>query len=263
MKRNMAIGLLFAATLIGACTTTTTVNRDRKEKPADAAKYNALLGIEYLKMGQLAAARDKIQRALEKDPNMPVAHTAAGILYDRLNEPDRADKHFRTAIRLDPSDPELLNQYGVFLCRQNKVADGEKLILQAAADPIYATPYLAYTNAGLCMSGAGRQADAEKYYLKALQMRPKFTRALAELAELKYAQGENLQARGYIERYIVANKELLTPDPDLPGMLWLGVRVERALQNPTTAEVYARRLRSEFPKTDQARELVKSERPAG
>jgi type IV pilus assembly protein PilF len=263
MKRYLAAALLTATACLAACTSTTTSNWDRKESPADAAKYNALLGIEYMRRGELAKARDKIERALEADPDMPVAHTAAGMLYDRLGEIPKAEKHFKAAIRLQDDNPELMNHYGVFLCRQNKVDEGEKLIVKAALNPVYTTPYLAYTNAGLCMSGAGRQAEAEKYYLKALQMRPQFTRAIAQLAELKFAQRDHLQARNYLERYIKASRELLTPDPDLPAMLWLGVRVERALDNPSTADAYARRLKSEYPTAEQTRALLKSENGTG
>src|SRR5690606_25437414 len=119
------------------------------------------------------------------------------------------------------------------------------------------------TNAGLCMAGAGRQAEAERYYLKALQLRPGFTRAIAQLAELKFAQHDHLQARTYLERYIRAARDLPSADPDLPAMLWLGVRVERALDNPSNAEAYARRLKSEFPKADQTRALLRSENSTG
>ncbi len=261
MRSTAVIALLATVTiLVSACSTTST---ERREQPSEAAKYNALLGIEYLRLGELAKARDKIQRALQHDPDMAVAHTAAGMLYDRLAEPDRADKHFRAAIRLEPDDPELLNHYGVFLCRQSRVDEGEKMILKAAHNPIYATPYLAYTNAGLCMNSAGRTQEAEQYFIKAIKMRPKFTRALAEMARLNFARGDNQQARAYIDRYMSALSEMLTSDPELPGVLLLGVRVELALDNPERAQAYGRRLKSEFPQAEQTRALVQSEQAAG
>jgi type IV pilus assembly protein PilF len=261
MKTGLAALLAVVVVVLAAgCSITST---ERRESPTEAARYNALLGIEYLRRGELATARDKIERALKFDSNLAVAHTAAGMLYDRLAEPDRADRHFKSAIRRQSDDPELLNHYGVFLCRQSRVDEGVQMILKAARNPIYPSPYLAYTNAGLCMSGAGRMKEAEQHYMTALQLRPKFTRALAELAGLHHGRGDNQQARVYIDRFLAASRELLTADPELPGMLWLGVRVERALDNPDQADAYGRRLKTEFPQAEQTRALVKSEQSAG
>ncbi len=259
-KKSAVASLAMAMTLLITACSTTTTGYSREKKPADAARYNALLGLEYLRLGQLGKAKDKIERALKDDPRVPVTHTAAGMLYDRLGEPDKADKHFRDAIRLEPDDMELLNHYGVFLCRQNKVKQGEEMILRAARNPLYPTPYLAYTNAGLCMNGAGRAQDAEQYFGQALQLRPKFPRALAEMAQLKFSDNNNLEARSYVERYMKASNELPEPDPEMANVLWIGVRVEKALNNPAAAAVYAKRLKNDYPKAEQTRALLSSER---
>lgn len=264
MNKHIGIAILTAATLLlGACKSTTYNTSVRKETPADAAKYNALLGVEYLKRGELAKAKEKIERSLKYDDKVPVTHTAAAMLYDRLGEYDKADSHFRSAIRLQPDDAELTNHYGVFLCSRGRIAEGEQNILKAAKNPLYAGPFVAYTNAGICMVGAGRGDEAEKYFQQALTLRPKFPRALAELANLNFKRNRYPETHAYIERYMSATKMLVAPDPEMADMLWIGVQVEKALNNPSVAGIYAKRLKTEYPRTEQTRALLKSERPAG
>lgn len=264
MKKNISIALLVAMTFtMMACKSTTYATSVRKETPADAAKYNALLGVEYLKRGELAKAKEKIERSLKYDDKVPVTHTAAAMLYDRLGDFDKADQHFRAAIRLQPDDADLLNHYGVYLCSRNQIAEGEKALLKAAKNPLYPSPFVAYTNVGICMNEAGRQDEGEKYFQQALTLRPKFPRALSEMAQLNYNRKNYPEAQRYVNRYMNATKLAVDVDQDMPLVLWLGVQVEQALDNPSAAYVYAKRLKTEYPKTEQTRALLKSERPAG
>src|SRR5690606_16092958 len=119
-------------------------------------------------------------------------------------------------------------------------------------------PFVAYTNAGLCMKTAGRIDRAEQHFLAAIKLRPKFTKALAEMAQLQYEQGNHIQARLYLQQYLDAARELPPADLEMPAMLLLGFRIEQALNNPDGAEAYARRLRTEFPRAEQTRILERT-----
>lgn len=264
MNKNIGIAVMTAALFVlGACKSTTYNTTVKKENPSEAAKYNALLGVEYLRRGEVGKAKEKIEKALKSDNRVPVAHTAAAMLYDRMGEFDKADSHYKTAIRLKPDDPEMVNQYGSFLCSRARYSEGEQMMVKAAKDPLYNTPFVAYGNAGLCMLSANRPADAEKYFQQALMLRPKFTPALTELAKLTFRDKRYAETKTYIDRFMMANRQSSQSDPEMPNMLWIGVQVEDALNNPTTAHRYAQRLKQEYPKTEQTRALLKSERPAG
>ena len=47
-----------------------------------------------------AQAKDKIERSLSQNPRNANAHAAAGLLYSRLNDIDKADSHFDRPHRL-------------------------------------------------------------------------------------------------------------------------------------------------------------------
>jgi type IV pilus assembly protein PilF len=257
MSRTRLILGGLALLALGACTSTPTSPSGRPTSPPEAAKYNAQLAIEYMRKGDLAVAREKIDRALTQDPNSVSVQMTAGLLYDRLNDEKKADEHYAAALRLKPDDPEMQNNYGGYLCRRGKTAEGEKLLLKAANDPVYRTPEVAITNAGVCMRNAGRLDEADRYFRQALSIRPRFGDALLQLADLDFQRGtkaSNDEASALIKRYLAV---LAAPGPEI---LWLGVRVERARGDKATADAYARRLKSEYPQAEQTRALLASER---
>jgi type IV pilus assembly protein PilF len=257
MSRTRLILGGLALLALGACTSTPTSPSGRPTSPEEAAKFNAQLAIEYMRKGDLAVAREKIDRALTQDPNSVSVQMTAGLLYDRLNDEKKADEHYAAALRLKPDDPEMQNNYGGYLCRRGKTAEGEKLLLKAANDPVYRTPEVAITNAGVCMRSAGKLDEAERYFRRALNIRPRFGDALLQLADLDFQRGtkaSNDEASALIKRYLAV---LAAPGPEI---LWLGVRVERARGDKATADAYARRLKNEYPQAEQTRALLASER---
>lgn len=225
-------------------------------QPDRAAELNMELGIEHLRRGHLAQAKERLDRSVEQNPRNAMAQVASGLLYDRLGERARADNHFARALSLAPADPDVQNNYAAYLCRTNRFDRGEKLALQAAGNPLYRSPAVAYVNAGSCARGAGRPEQAQDSFRRALAATLNFPEALFQLAELTHEQADHLSARGFLERFQEASGVG-------PAMLWLGVRIERALGNEDGVQRYAQRLKSEYPSASQTQELLESERNAG
>lgn len=222
-------------------------------QPDRASEINLRLGTDYMVKGNLVAAKEKIDRALEQNPRNASAHAMAGLLYDRLGDSSKADGFFQKALNLDGKNPEISNNYAAFLCKNSRYDKGEKYALQAAGNPLYKTPELAYMNAGICQRQAGNLSRAEEHYRRALKIRPRYAGALFEMAELELTQANYLPARAFLERYLEVSKTS-------PATLWLGVRIERGLGNTTGANNYAARLKNEYPTAVETKELLESER---
>ncbi|MDH4259375.1 MAG: type IV pilus biogenesis/stability protein PilW, partial [Gammaproteobacteria bacterium] len=137
----------------------------------EAARINARLAMEYMKRDQLSVARDKVERALALNPRDLTVQLSAGLVYERLLETKRAEKHFRLALRADADSPEAQNALGAFLCRAGAFKKGEAMFLKAAGNPLYRTPEVAYTNAGVCARSAAAPERAEKYLRQALSIK--------------------------------------------------------------------------------------------
>jgi type IV pilus assembly protein PilF len=224
------------------------IDRHKKPEPAQAAVANMQMALEYMRLNNLEQARDRIERALGEAPENANVQETAGLVYERLNEMPKAKHAFATAARLGKQDPSIQNSYAGFLCRTGKTADGEKLFLEVAKNPIYRTPEVALLNAGVCVGSAGDTVDAERYFTRALVIKPNMPEALLELGNLSFGRGDYKQSIDYVVRYLAVN-------PAGPEVLWLGFRAERKLGDNTAAAAYGQRIQSEFGDSQQAQML--------
>jgi len=217
----------------------------KKAPPAVTAVTNMQLAIEYLKLGQLANSRDAIERALINDPANPDVQMTAGLIFERLTYMPRAERAYAAGYRLGKDNPNIQNTYAGFLCRTGKAVAGEKLFAEVARSPLYQTPEVALVNAGVCVRGTGDLVDAERYFNRALSIRPNLPEALLQLGNIDLDRGDAAQALEVVQRYLAVN-------PPTAEILWLGLRAERKLGDATAAAAYARRVQSEFPNSEQA-----------
>jgi type IV pilus assembly protein PilF len=253
LRASRFLGLVVVAVLaLSACKASPPVyqpiDRHKKPEPAQAAVANMQMALEYMRLNNLQQARDRIERALGEAPENASVQETAGLVYERLNEMSKAKRAFSTAARLGKQDPSIQNSYAGFLCRTGKAADGEKLFLEVAKNPIYQTPEVALLNAGVCMGGAGDVVDAERYFNRALVVKPNMPEALFELGSLAFGRGEYKQSVDYVVRYLAVN-------PASPEVLWLGFRAERKLGDNTAAAAYGRRIETDFGDSQQAQML--------
>lgn len=238
--RLISVGAGFLT--LSACVATHPIRK------GDAASYNVQLGVAYMDQGNLQVAKDKLDKALEEDPRLPAVHTARALLFDRLNKPKETDDEFREALRLDGDDPSIQNSYAVYLCRTGRTDEGVKLFQTVAANQLYRTPEIAYTNAGVCLRAARRYPPATEQFERALSIRPSYAEGVFQLVELYFMQGDLVHARAQLDKYLGTFDA--TPD-----LLFVGVRVTRAQGDQVAAAKLSRKLRVDFPSSDQARRL--------
>lgn len=251
MKTSAAV-LTLAALLLAGCVSTSSTLPGDKVSLKQASDYNYELGVKYLQQGQRDLAMEKLQKAIRQNPDNANAYMGLGMLYDTIGDPDRADNNYRIALREAPDNPQVQNNYAVFLCQHGQAQKSEKYFIEAAQNPLYPTPEAAFTNAGVCANKINDAAAAAQYFRKALDINPNFPEALYQMARVSYNQKQYLQARAYLQRF-----EDVTPQ-ERPEVLLLGVQNERALGNRQGVAVYAKKLLSQFPNSPQAQQLMQS-----
>ncbi len=251
--------LLALSALLPACVTTSTDSTPPPAPDKDIAAVNTQLGVSYLRQGDYQKARAKLEKAIDLDPRSTVAQRALALVYERLEDYDAAERHYRYAYKLAPKDADVLNGLAVFLCFRKHDVDGAlKLFDQAIAVPAsaqYSDKTMLNTNAGTC----ARRKDlamAEDYLRAALAHDSRSADALLQIADVSFQRGNSLQTRAFLERYF-----------DLPAVspaaLWLGVQVETRMGGVREARQYAERLKREFPASVETRLLLERERDAG
>lgn len=251
LRGAMLLGL---ATLAAGCVTVNSPTpMIEKSEPApraepnlqEAARLNTDLGVNYARTGNFEVAFDKFQRALGQDANYAPAHAGIAFVYSQRRDPERAEQHYERALQLQPNDPITRNNYGVFLCSQQRYKDADKMFLRAATSPNYREPERAYTNAGVCVRRVPDLDKAEGYFKDALKLRPEYPEALQQMASLYLERKEYARAKAYLQRYEKVGAATA-------ATLWMGAKIEFALGDENAASEYARRLRTEFPDSEES-----------
>jgi type IV pilus assembly protein PilF len=252
----MRILIALAAILLGACTsestvTSTGVTEGQAASGHRRAEVHTALAGEYYARGNYAIALGEVRSAVKDDPSYFPAYNMQGLVYMELREDGPAREAFQKALQLSPNNPEVMNNFGWFLCTRNE-GDRDRglaLMQRAAADPLYPTPEKAYLSIGLCQRRLGRTAEAEQSLRRAVLIRPDLIGALYNLAALTYERGDYADAENYLNRFM-----RLTAQPGLEGLI-LGVKIARATKDRAAEQSYLVQLRRRFPDSPELREI--------
>ena len=217
------------------------------------AEVHTSLAGEYYQRGNLAVALAEARLAIREDPTYVAGYNMQALIYMELREDGPAREAFAQALKLKPSDPEVLNNYGWFLCLRNEPARGLELMEKATQDTLYPTPEKAYLSAGLCLQRQGRNQEAENYLRRSVLIRPDLIGGLYNLAVLTFERGATKDSENFLVRYM----RLATPTHDA---LVLGVRIARANQDSASEQSFMQQLRRRFPESRAIKEL--EEKPA-
>ncbi|HEX4779481.1 MAG TPA: type IV pilus biogenesis/stability protein PilW [Usitatibacter sp.] len=248
---------LCLASIAAACSSQSTVeSRPVTENTTMAsghrrAEVHTGLAGEYFARGNYAVALNETRGAIADDPGYFPAYNMQGLVYMELREEGPAREAFQKALSISPNNPEVLNNYGWFMCLRNEGPKGLELIQRAMADPLYPTPEKAYLSAGLCLRRMGRMDEAEMNLRRAILIRPDLIGALYNLAALVFDHGDPKEAENYLNRYM-----RLTAQPNADALL-LGVRIARANQDPAAEQSYLLQLRRRYPDNPELLKLEK------
>jgi len=218
-----------------------------ESRALDVATANMNLGIEYMKQGAYENALTRLNRSIAAKSDFAPAYNVLGLLYQRLGDMVAAENNFKNAISLDPASPSTHNNYGLFLCNNGRLEEAEASFQKAANNPLYDSPEIALTNAGICIYDT-RPDDAERLFKEALSKNPNFPYALLQMADISFSQRDYELAHQYFTRYQSNARHT-------PKSLWLGIRVCSELGLKDNVSSYVLLLRNQYPDSDEAQEL--------
>jgi len=225
--------------LLSACVT----DQPGMSKNDQASDVNVQLGLGYMQQGNMQLANEKLRKALVQNPDSAYAHNGFAILQERLGENERAEQHYRKAIQINPDDSEANNNLGTFLCRNGREEESEQYFLAAVDNSLYRTPEYAYTNAAICLGKVGNDEKKYQYLRDAVNANPSYSPALYQLSKLEFEREAYQRAVFYLNRYFNLREKSAES-------LWLGIRIELALDNKDNAYSYGLQLENNFPDTE-------------
>jgi type IV pilus assembly protein PilF len=250
---RLAMGLLVMASLSACVNAPTSGNTDRNGEPITEsdepeARKRARIRIElaagYFEQGQTSVALDQIKQALIADPNFGPAHSLRGLVYMRLNDNAMAEESFRRALQINPRDPDALHNYGFFACQQGRHAEGVQMFTRALTSPLYGGQAKTLMMLGTCQLRMGQTSEAEGSFSRAYELDPANPYVAYNLAALEFRRDELTKSQFVIRR--LNNSEQANAES-----LWLGIKIERKMNNAQAAEQLAQQLQRRFPRSKE------------
>ncbi len=209
------------------------------------ARIRMELAVGYFEHGQTKVALDELKQVIAADPGFPDAYNLRGLIYMRLNDPRQAEESFRRAVELNPRDANVQHNYGWMLCQQGRYDEALRAFGVAMASPLYAGRAKTLMARGLCEARAGSTADAEASLARSYELDAGNPVTGYNLAALLFRRGDFARSRFYIRR--LNNSELANAET-----LWLGIKVERRLDDRVAMRQLAEQLKKRFPQSREA-----------
>jgi type IV pilus assembly protein PilF len=244
-----ALGLLL---LMGGCATQPQdmAAADNISTPSDEpehrrrARIRLELAVGYFEQGKTDIALDELKQVIAADPSFADAYNLRGLIYMRLNDMRQAEDSFRRAVALNPRDSNVLHNYGWLQCQVGRYDEATRTFEQAIANPMYGDRSKTLMAQGLCQARAGRAAEAERTLSRAYELDAGNPITGFNLANLLYRRGEFQRAQFYIRR--LNNSELANAES-----LWLGIKVERRMNDRDAMRQLGEQLRKRFPQSPE------------
>ncbi|RUS78414.1 hypothetical protein EGW08_013828 [Elysia chlorotica] len=199
---------------------------EAEEAYRNALKYRPNMADVHYNLGILLQNQKRYQESIESykkaihfRPKLSVAHLNLGILTAQFGDTEQAKKIYSHCADLDTSglkDPRLhdgtkiscLFNYGRLLMDEGDMdASLEKFHLALKRRPDHYAPQSLYNMLGEAYFKMERLAEAEKWYLEALKVKPDHMPAHLTMSKLKLAKNQPAEA----EEWLMKAKKL---DPD-------------------------------------------------
>ena len=214
------------------------------------ARIRLELAVGYFEQGKTTTALDELKQSINADPTLFEAYNLRGLIYMRLNDAGLAEESFRKALFINPRAANVQHNYGWLLCQQSRVPEAVQMFTAAIADPNYGDRAKTWMTQGLCQMKIGKVAEAEASLTHSYELDAGNPITGYNLALLLFNRGEFVRAQFYVRR--LNNSELANSES-----LWLGINVERRMENREAMSQLASQLKKRFP---QSKEIALFER---
>jgi len=216
--------------------------------PAERARMHTDLAAGYYERGQMDVAIDELNLAVALDLNYAPAYNIYGLVYSVLGEDRKAEQNFERALQLAPNDSDIHHNWGWYLCQHKREREALEQFEIAVRNPLYRTPEIALDNAGRCAITIGEIRLADSYFRRALVAKPGNALAGYGLALIAYKEARYVDARNWMKGAMQTN----SPEPET---LYLGMCIERKLNDRQAELSYISQLRNRYPDASETKAI--------
>lgn len=203
MKFQTILNTIFVLTLLTltvACSST--AGSQTIEEKQRLARMHSSLAYEFMLNENASVAEGEAEEALRLNPTGVEPNYVMARVQLMQGRHEQAISYYDKALLADPYSVMVLNDYGLYLCRQGEVEHAMEKFDRAGSVMMNPRRMMSFTRAASCLIGLDEYARAEYYLLKALELDPGSASVLFNLARTSYNQNDIENARDYMDRYL-------------------------------------------------------------
>jgi type IV pilus assembly protein PilF len=212
---------LAALTVLTACTASSYEN-------SKMAEANRNIGEAYLRQGNYSAAMAEFVKAEKMTPKDPYLKNDLGLIYLARKRYPEAIDYFQQAIELKPDYAPARNNLGSAYLATKDWDAAITTFKEISNNMLYATPHYPLANLGLAYYHKGAYEQAEKAYLKALDLQPDFHLAQRGLGRTYLSEGRVDLAIETLEKAVAGSPQTAAYWMDLGNAYRAGNWVRKA-----------------------------------
>ncbi|MBW8016760.1 MAG: tetratricopeptide repeat protein [Planctomycetes bacterium] len=169
--------------------------------------YQALysLGTIAYRRGNVKAAIDLVERAIDSRGKLPKFHNTLGLLLEEVGQTEKALNCYKTALAIKPDYAEAHHNIAII----NLTAGDFETACENAKKAVTAAPAFAqaYNTLGYCRQQLGHLRDAAVLFQKAAELKPDYAEAYNHLGVLLTDQSNYIEAVNAFQKAIYIDPE--------------------------------------------------------
>lgn len=217
-SRLLWLLLCFFSAYLVAC-----VPMEDSQQTGKKSDYHYMLGVSSLNEKNPTGALKEFLEAEKYDDKNPEIQAGLAQAYWLKQAHGLAEKHFLNAIQLSDNNPKYYNNIAALYLSMQRYDDAITSFRKAADNLLFDRPELAWTGIGLANYEKQDYAAAQRAYLKAIELNPRYYLATYRLGELYYNQDQPVEALDMFTRTI-ALAPGLTEAHYWQGLLYMKVK---------------------------------------
>jgi len=173
------------------------VNPGEKKEIALATQR---VGEGFYSAGDYSLALKNLLEAYETIPNDPYLNNSLGLVYLAKDRYDLAETHFKRALELKKDYVDAKNNLGAAYLKQEKWSLAVECFEDVSKNLIYAYPEIPLSNLGWAYFHQKKYEKSISYFIKSLEINPRFLISIHGLASVYLETKEHLQAIEFLNQ---------------------------------------------------------------
>jgi Tfp pilus assembly protein PilF len=229
--RILALSALAFAVVMSGCST----GKDSPTKQRARSHY--LLGLSALTDNNPSQALKELLQAEDLDGDDAEVQAALARAYLLKRAYELAEQHWLRAISLSNGNPQYYNNLGALYLTMERFDDAVVAFRKAADNLLFSTPEVAWAGIGYAYYLKRDYPAAERAYLKARELNPRYVQTYLKLGELYYGQERSAEA---LDNFVKATE--LAPK-SAAAQYWLGLTYLKLKNRPAARKAFEETVR--------------------